>query len=326
MEETMNNYPGFLKRTLAALACCAALGTAAHAAQPIKIEVGFPPGGATDVIARLLASELSIKTGRDYIVENRPGASGNIAGSMVAHAPADGNTLLFASSTHATNAALYSDLTYSPEKDFVTVAVVATSPYVLVVNRQLPVHTLGELTTYLKAHPGKVAFASSSPGTGQHLAGEVYKKSAGVDIMHVPYKGSSAALPDLIAGRVGMMFDNVAVMTPHTKAGELVPLAVTSPQRFPLLPDVPTVAESGYPGFSVIGWFALLAPANTPTKTVTDLNAAVDEVLRSPKLASKLADLGAEPKITTLPEANKFMQDEMERWRKVIQEIGLKLG
>lgn len=314
------------RRFAAATLCCAALTGQAFADQPIKVEVGFPPGGATDVLARLLSSEMSKRMGRDFIVENRPGASGNIAAAMVAKSPGDGNTLLFSSSTHATNEALYSNLSYDPAKDFKTIAVVATSPYVLVVNPKIPVHTLAELTAFLKANPGKYSFASSSPGTGQHLAAEVYKKDAGVDIMHVPYKGSSAALPDLIAGRVAMMFDNVAVMTPHIKSGALVPLAVTSPQRFRLLPDVPTVAESGFPGFSVVGWFALLAPAGTPDKTVQELNAAANEALKSPALTSKLADLGAEAKITTTKEADAFIQNEIVRWRKVIEAIGLKLG
>jgi tripartite-type tricarboxylate transporter receptor subunit TctC len=319
-------FSSTLRRAAAGFICWAALGAAACAAPPIKIEVGFPPGGATDVIARLLASELSARMGRDFIVENRPGASGNIAGATVAHAPADGNTLLFAASTHATNKALYSKLTYDPSKDFTAIAVVATSPYVLVVNRKIPVHTLSELTAYLKQNPGKVSFASASPGTGQHLAAEVYKKAAGVDILHVPYKGSSAAMPDLIAGRVGMMFDNVAVMTPHIKSGELVPLAVTAPSRSPLLPDVPTVAESGYPGFNVVSWFALLAPANTPEKTVKALNAAVNDALHSPKLTSKLTELGAEPNTTTLQQADSFIQNEIVRWRDVIESIGLQLG
>jgi tripartite-type tricarboxylate transporter receptor subunit TctC len=321
----MNKPMRFLLRAITALTCCVAISGPALAASPIKIEVGFPPGGATDVLARLVAIEMSKQMGRDFIVENRPGASGNIAASYVAHSTPDGNTLLFASSTHATNASLYSHLNYDTEKDFVTIGLAATSPYVLVVNPQIPARTLSQLTAYLKAHPGKVDFASSSPGTGQHLAGESYKKAAGVNIMHVPYKGSSAALPDLISGRVGMMFDNVAVMMPHIKSGELIPLAVTSPERFRLMPDVPTVAESGYPNFSVVGWFALLAPSKTPTKTVTDMNTALNKILRSDKLVSQLGTIGAEPKITTLKEANDFIEGEIVRWRVVINDLKLKL-
>jgi tripartite-type tricarboxylate transporter receptor subunit TctC len=321
MQNRSNRGP----RVLAALIFSLALAGVARAAPPIKIEVGFPPGGATDVIARLTASQLATRLGRDVIVENRSGASGNIAAAYVAHAPADGNTLLFASSTHATNAALYSHLTYDTDKDFVTVGLVATSPYVLVINPQLPVHTLGELTTYLKANPGKIAFASGGAGAGQHLAGEFYKKAAGVNILHVPYKGDVAALPDLISGRVAMMFDNVAVMLPHIKSHELTALAVTSPDRFRLLPDVPTVAESGFPGFNVVGWFAVLAPAKTPEKTVNDMNAALNDMMHGDKLLKQLGDMGAEPKVASVKQANAFTHDEIVRWNGLIKDLGLKL-
>jgi tripartite-type tricarboxylate transporter receptor subunit TctC len=321
----MQNQSNRGARMLGALFCCLALSGAARAAAPVKIEVGFPPGGATDVIARLAASELSTRMGRDFIVENRSGASGNIAAAYVAHAPADGNTLLFASSTHATNAALYSHLNYDTDKDFVTVGLVATSPYVLAVNPQLPVHTVRELTAYLKAHPGKIAFASGGAGAGQHLAGEFYKKAAAVDILHVPYKGDVAALPDLISGRVAMMFDNVAVMLPHIKSHELVALAVTSPERFRLLPDVPTVAESGFPGFNVVGWFALLAPAKTPAKMVSDMNAAINDMMHGDKLLKQLGDVGAEPKVASVKQANAFTHDEIVRWNGLIKDLGLKL-
>jgi tripartite-type tricarboxylate transporter receptor subunit TctC len=217
-------------------------------------------------------------------------------------------------------------LAYDPDKDFVTMGLVATSSYVLVVNPGLPVHTLQELTAYLKARPGELAFASGGAGAGQHLAGEFYKKAAQVDILHVAYKGDAAALPDLISGRVAMMFDNVGVMLPHIKSHELRPLAVASPQRSSLLPDVPTVAESGYPGFSVVGWFGLLAPSRTPSNVVNDMNAALGQVMRDPTMIKALADLGAEPKYAGVEEANAFVHEEIVRWTAFIKELGLKLN
>jgi len=319
--------PGFFShraRLLAVLACLTALHTAGRAAPPMRLEVGFPPGGTTDVMARLVANELSAQIGRDIIVENRAGASGNIAASSVAQAAPDGNTLLFAPSSHAVNASLYPNLPFDTAHAFAAIGMVATTPYVLVVNPGLPHGSLGELTSYLKQHPGAVAFASASPGTGQHLAGELFKKSAQVDILHVPYKGSAAALPDLIAGRTGMMFDNIAVMLPHIKSGKVNALAVTTARRSSLLPDQPTVAESGYPGFDVTGWFVLLAPAGTPDAVIDRLNQGLNTVLRGNHLAGKLAELGAEVKTSTPREADRYVQSEISRWSSVVEQAGIR--
>ncbi|CAM4158638.1 tripartite tricarboxylate transporter substrate binding protein [Bordetella tumulicola] len=311
-------------RTLALLVCLNTACMSAYAAPPIRLEVGFPPGGTTDVMARLVAKALSAQIGRDIVVENRPGASGNIAASAVAQAKPDGNTLLFVPSSHAVNASLYTNLPFDPVRDLTAVGFVATTPYVLVVNPKLPSTSVAELVPYLKQHPGEVAFASASPGTGQHLAGEVFKKAAQVDILHVPYKGSSAALPDLVAGRTGMMFDNVAVMLPHIKSDKVRALAVTTAQRSSLLPDQPTIAESGYPGFDIVGWFLLLAPADTPDAILNELNQELNTVLKGKDLASRLAELGAEVKTSTPQEANSFVQGEISRWAKVVQEVGIK--
>ncbi|MCD0502006.1 tripartite tricarboxylate transporter substrate binding protein [Bordetella petrii] len=311
-------------RALATLACLSALHTPLQAAPPIRLEVGFPPGGTTDVMARLIANELSTQIGRDVIVENRAGASGNIAASSVAQAAPDGNTLLFAPSSHAVNASLYPTLPFDTANAFTAIGMVATTPYVLVVNPKLPHGSVGDLTRYLKQHPGEVAFASASPGTGQHLAGELFKKSADVDILHVPYKGSSAALPDLIAGRTGMMFDNIAVMLPHIKSGKVDALAVTTAKRSSLLPDRPTVAESGYPGFDVMGWFVLLAPAQTPADVVDTLNQGLNTILRGDRLAGKLAELGAEVKTGSPQEADQYVRNEIARWAAVVKEAGIK--
>lgn len=314
---------------LRAMACLALILFACNTAQaqnPVRLMVGFPPGGTTDVIARALANELSKRMDREFVVENKPGASGNIAASSVARAAPDGDTLLFVASTHATNASLYSNLTFDTRKDFSVVSMVATSPYVLVVNPTLPVKSLEELTAYLKKHPGEVNFASASPGTGQHLAGEIYKNAAGVDILHVPYKGSSAALSDLIAGRVEMMFDNIAVMLPHIKYQTLRPLAITTSQRFNELPQLPTMAEKGYPDFNVSSWFAVVAPAKTGGDKLDKLNDTINEIIKSPSFIKQLAEFGATGKPGTREQSSAYVESEIERWHKVISSLGVKIN
>jgi tripartite-type tricarboxylate transporter receptor subunit TctC len=309
---------------LAISACLSILPSMSHASAPIRLEVGFPPGGTTDVMARLVAKELSAELGRDIIVENRAGASGNIAAASVAQAKPDGNTLLFAPSSHAVNASLYPNLSFDTLKDLSAIGMVATTPYVLVVNPKLPSTSIASLVQHLKNNPATVAFASASPGTGQHLAGELFKKAANVDIMHVPYKGSSAALPDLVAGRTGMMFDNIAVMLPHIKSGKVNALAITTGQRSSLLPDQPTIAESGYPDFEIKGWFTLLAPSGTPNKNIEELNHALNTILRGNALSSRLAELGAEVSSSTPQEANRFIASEVNRWADIVKEADIK--
>jgi len=309
---------------------CAALTifscSVAQAQNPIRLMVGFPPGGTTDVIARALANELSKRINREVVVENKPGASGNIAASSVARAAPDGSTLLFVASTHATNASLYRNLNFDTRGDFSVVSMVATSPYVLVVNPTLPAKSLDELTEYLKKHPGKVNFASASPGTGQHLAGEIYKKLAKVDILHVPYKGSAAALSDLIAGRVEMMFDNIAVMLPHIKSEALRPLAVTTQQRFNGLPQLPTMAEKGYAEFNVSSWFAVVAPAKTRSDYLDKLNQSINEIIKSDEFVKQLADFGAAPMPSTREQSSAYVEAEIERWQKVINDLGIRIN
>lgn len=291
---------------------------------PIKIVVGFAPGGTTDVLARQIANLLSARSGRSIIVENRPGASGNIAAGTVAKAPADGTTLLFVPSSHATNATLYKTLPFDTEKDFAAIGMVATTPYVLVVHPTLPIRSVGDLVSHLKKHPDSMQYASAGQGTGQHLSGELFKKLAGVDMTHIPYKGSAAALPDVQSGRVPVMFDNVAVMTPHIRSGAMRPLAVTSGRPSDLLPEVPALAST-LPGFEVQGWFALLAPAKTPVETVRDLNAALNAVIDDQSFKDRLKALGAEPLGGSASSADKFIRDEIGRWGSVIREAGIAL-
>src|SRR5829696_5885366 len=235
-----------LRKTLAALAALISLSALAqgYPSQPVKILVGFPPGGTTDVMGRLAAQELAVQTGKPFLVENRPGASGSIAAGVVAKSAPDGHTLIMVPSTYGTASALYDNLPYT-DAELVPVGLIGSTPYVFVVHPSIPVTNFSELIKLLKQNPGKYEFASSSPGTAQHLGGELVKRMAGVDMLHVPYKGSGALLPDLLSGRVPMMFENVAIMTPHIKKGSLKPLAISSAKRSALMPEVPTVARPG---------------------------------------------------------------------------------
>ncbi|ALM84588.1 tripartite tricarboxylate transporter substrate binding protein [Bordetella sp. N] len=317
-----------IRKTALLLACALMpfyLGQA-RAELPIRLMVGFPPGGTTDVIARLVAQRMSEDLKTSIVVENRAGASGNLAASMVAKADPDGKTLLFAPSSHATNASLYTNQPFDPVKSFRAIGLVAVTPYVLVVNPKIAARNVHDLVAYLKKNPGMVEFASASPGTGQHLAAELFKMDAGVDIMHVPYKGSAAALPDLIGGRVPMMFDNIAVMLPHIKEGTLRPLAITSKTRSKFLPDVPTVAESGYPDFEVLGWFALLAPAGTPDKVVNAYNASLKKVSSDPDFVAQLGKLGGEVAARNPAETDAFIAAEVEKWGKVIRSAKIQIN
>ncbi len=309
----------------------AAAGAAATAAfptyandQPIRISVGFPPGGTTDVIARLVALNLGQKLGRSVIVENKAGASGNIAAQAASKAVPDGTNLLFVPSSHATNASLYKKLPFDTQKDFTSIGMVATTPYVLVVHPQVAAKSVSEFTALLKSQPGRFNYATASPGTGQHLAAELFKKMANVDMTQVPYKGSAAAFPDLMAGRTPIMFDNVALMVPHVRSGALRPLAITSTKRSQLLPDVPTVAET-LPGYEIQGWFALLAPAKTPSNIVREFNAALNAVVSDPAFVSRLADVGAETITGTPAMANDYIQKEISRWGGVIRSANISL-
>ena len=294
-----------------------------YPSQTVRIIVGFPPGGTTDVIGRLVAQELTESLGRAVVVENRPGASGTIGSGIAAKATPDGHTLLVVSSTHGTAPSLYASLPYE-DKDLVPVALIATTPYVLVVHPSMAATNMAQLLAYLKQNPGKVEYASSSPGTAQHLAGELVQRMAGVNIVHVPYKGTGALMPDLLAGRVPMMFENIAIMTPHIKKGSLRPIAISSAKRTPLLPDVPTVAETGLTGFEVLGWFALLVPAKTPPVVIRRLNNDVNAAIARPAIVVRFAELGAEPLGGSPDQAAAFIRGEQDKWGKIIRDAGIK--
>jgi tripartite-type tricarboxylate transporter receptor subunit TctC len=298
-----------------------------YPSQPVKVIVGFPPGGTTDVIGRLVANELAEQTGKPFVVENRPGASGTIGTSAVAKAAPDGHTLIVVPSTHGTARALYGTLLPYEDAELAPVGLVASTPYVFVVHPEMPVKTFGDLIALLKANPGKYHYASTSPGTAQHLGGELVKRMAGVDMVHVPYKGTGAVMPDLLSGRVPMMFENLAVMTPHIRKGSLRPLAVSSLKRTRLMPEVPTVAETGggLEGFEVIGWFAVLVPARTPPEVVRMLNTELNRMIAKPAMVARFAELGAEPLGGTPADAASYIRVEQDKWGRIIREAGIKL-
>jgi len=313
---------------LAVLLAAVATGAWAQAypGKPIRIVVPFSAGGTTDLLARAAAQKLTEAWGQPVIVDNRPGAGGNIGSELVARAVPDGYTLEMGTvGTHAINASLYARMPYDHVKDFAPVIVVATVPNVLVVNPAVPVKSLQDLIAYAKANPGKLNFASPGSGTSGHLCAELFKVMAGVQIAHIPYKGSAPALQDLLGGQVQLMFDNLPSALPHIKAGKLRALAVTTAVRAPALPDLPTVAEAGLPGFEASSWFGLLAPAGTPPDIIAKLNAEVAKWLASPEATEKLLALGANAAGGSPEDFAKHIAAETTKWQKVVKESGARV-
>ncbi|MCP4617944.1 MAG: tripartite tricarboxylate transporter substrate binding protein [Bradyrhizobium sp.] len=292
--------------------------------RPVRIVVPYAAGGATDVIGRLIAQSLTDRLGKSFFVENRGGANGMIGTQAVATSAKDGYNLLVVASSHPIMGALYPSITYDPIKDFAPVALVAGTPYVLVVPPDLPVKTLREFIEYAQKNAGKISYASAGMGTSQHLGAELLKRTAGFEMLHVPYKGSGAARSDLLSGRVQFMMDNISILTQSIEKGDLRALAVTSKTRTSLLPDVPTVAESGVPNFEIEGWFGLLAPAETPSNIVKQLNATVNAMLVDPGSKAQFAPLGAIP-LGGSPEAfDIFMNAEKVKWTKIIKDANIR--
>ena len=296
---------------------------APYPSKPIRLVVPFPAGGTTDILARAVAQKLSEAWGQQVIVDNRPGAGGNIGSDIVAKAAPDGYTLVMGTvGTHAINPSLYRKMPYDHVKDFAPVILVAGVPNVLVVNPSLPVHTVRELIDYAKANPGKLNFASSGNGTSIHLSGELFKTMAGVQMTHVPYKGSAPALTDLMGGQVQLMFDNLPSSLQLIQAGKLRAIAVTSTARAAALPDVPTIAESGLPGFEASSWFGVLAPAGTPREIVTKLNATIAAWLATPDAKDKLLSQGAIAAGGTPEAFARHIDAETAKWAKVVKMSG----
>ena len=291
----------------------------------IKLIVPFPPAGATDIVGRIVAQKLGERFGQAVVVENRPGAGGSIGSDLVAKSAPDGYTLLMAtSSTHSIGPALQK-LPYDPIKDFAAITHVANVPNVLVVSPKLPVASVKELIEYAKARPGKLNFASSGIGTIVHLNGELFKMLAGVDVVHVPYKGTALSIPDLANGNVAMLFDSLASVLPHVKSGSVRPLAMNAPQRSPLLPEVPTLAEAGMPAFDRYTWFGMFAPAGTPADIVRRVQAEVAAALKAPDLRERFDAVGAEPVGSTPEQFVDRIRSDGVRWAEVIKSANVKV-
>jgi tripartite-type tricarboxylate transporter receptor subunit TctC len=296
----------------------------AYPAQPVRIIVGFAPGSGSDIFARLMAQWLSERLGQTVVIENRPGAGGNIGTEAAAKSPPDGYTLLQTVPAHAVNDTLYDKLSVNFLRDLVPVGGTARVPFVLEVNLSVPVTTVPEFIAYAKANPGKLNFASPGIGTGIHMAGELFKLMAGVNMVHVPYRGAAGAMTDLIGGQVQVMFDTMAASIPHIKAGKVRPLAVTTAGRSALLPDLPTVADF-IPGYEASGPFGLAAPKNTPPEIVARINKEMNAVLADPKVKARLADLGSDALTGSPAEFAKLMADETEKWAKVIRSANIRV-
>ena len=292
----------------------------------VKIIVPFPPGGSNDVIARILAQKLSDQTSQPFIVDNRPGAGGTTGADFVARADADGYTLLLtAPPPLTTNTALYAKMPFDPAKAFAPISLVATVPIVLVVHPSIDVSNVKELIALAKAKPGTLNFGSSGNGSTNHLAGELLKRRAGIDIVHVPYKGAAPAMSDLIAGHIPMMFDNIPSLLPQIQSKAIKAIAVAGTARAKALPDIPTIAESGLPGFEASAWFGLVAPAKTPAPVLAKLQQEINVILKSPDLQKRFAELGAERGTVSGDEFKLFLAEETTKWGKLIEQSGAKV-
>jgi tripartite-type tricarboxylate transporter receptor subunit TctC len=307
------------------VAAAAPVFAQAFPARPARLVVPFPPGGPLDATGRLIAQKLGEAWGQSVVVENKPAAGGNIGADFVAKSPADGYTIVMgALSTHAVNPNLYAQMPYDAQKDFAPITLVAITPNVLVVNPALPVHSVKELVAYAKAHPGKLSFGSGSNGSAGHLAGELFKVDAGIDMVHVPYKGAAPATQALLAGDTQLMFDNLANAMAQVKAGKLRALAVTTAKRSALAPELPTMAEAGLSGFDISTWYGLLAPAGTPADVVRKWNADVTRILSSPDMRERLAAQGAEAAPDSPAEFAQFIASELARYARIVKASGAK--
>ena len=324
------------RQTLALLACALASATlpAANAqapaaswpSKPIRWVVPFPPGGAMDAIARTLGEKAGKTLGQPFVIENKPGAGGNIGADFVAKQPGDGYTLMITSIGMATNKPLYGKLSYDPIKDFAPVSLLAVVPNVLVTNATQPdAKTAKDVIAAARKAPGKLTYASAGNGTSIHLAGEVFTSLAQVDMLHVPYKGSGPAVSDLLGGQVNYMFDSITSARPHIESGKLRALGLTTAKRSKSLPNVPTLAEAGLPGYEVSPWFAVFMPTATPKDIVAKVNTALLEAMKDPDVVKRFETIGAEPVGSTPEEMAQHLARESERWTKLIQERGIKL-
>ena len=313
-------------RALAGLALGLAVTASALAqawpSRPVKLVVPYPPGGPTDIVARVIAQKLQTQTGQPFIVENRPGAGGNTGAEAVARSPADGYTLLVATTAHAINPSLFKNLSYQFGKDFAPVSQLTSGPLLVVVNPALPVKNIAELIALAKSRPGELNFASSGNGQSTHLSAELFNATAGTQIRHVPYKGSAPALADTMGGQTQLMFDTMLSAMPLVKSGKLRALAVTSSQRSPAAPDVPTIAESGLPGFEAIAWNGLLAPAGTPKDVLARLSTELRTAMEQRDLRERFDAQGFSAAWNTPEAFGAFIATEIDKWARVVKVSG----
>jgi tripartite-type tricarboxylate transporter receptor subunit TctC len=320
----MAPFRDLLAAVVALVISAAAAQAQPYPTRPIKLIVPFPPGGPVDVMARVVVQRLAAGLGQ-VIIDNRPGAGGTLGSKAAAMAEPDGYTLLFGSSTTlAAGPSLYRNPGYDPVKSFVPVGMISSVPFVLAIAPHVPARTLGDLVTYAKANPGKVNFGAPT-GTLPHLTGEMLKMRAGIDIVHIPYRGAATAITDVLSGQMDMAFEPISVMVGHVREGKVIPLVVTGAERSPELPDVPTMIESGYPGFVSMSWTGIVAPAGTPPEVVAKLNRAVIDSFRSKEAADSLARLGAEPRFGTPEAFGATIAAEIPKWAETVRAAGLRL-
>ena len=291
--------------------------------RPVRMVVAVAAGGSTDIMARLVGAKLGERIGQQVVVDNRPGGSSIIGSDIVAKAQPDGHTLLMASGSFGTISSLFTKLPFDIEKDLAPVCLIATSPYVLVVQPSLPVKSVADLISYGKANPGKLNFAGSTPGSLQRLAGELLKRTAGFDMTYVPYKGTGQLMPDLLGGRLHVAFDNVLILTPYIRNNTLRAVGVTSNKRSALFPELPTLAETGVPGFHAVGWFGIFSTGKTPQPVINTLNSALVATMKDPDMRERLITQGAEPQTNTPEQFAAYIKSEIAKWAKIVRDTGI---
>ncbi|MBF6629935.1 MAG: tripartite tricarboxylate transporter substrate binding protein [Comamonas sp.] len=328
----MKFHPTFrqtLKLLVLGLPALCVMGAHAQSApypqKPIRLVVGFPAGGATDVAARLVGNKLSEVIGQPVIIDNKPGSASNIGADAVAKAPADGYTLLFGTIALAVNGSLYPKLSYSAIHDLQPVAMVSSTPFILVTNPATPYKDLKELMSKARQSPREINYATAGNGSGSHLFMEMFLKMSGVSMTHVPYRGAAPAMNDVLGNQVPVTFDNIMTTLPMVQAGKLKPLAVSTATRSKAAPDIPTLSESGIKGFDASAWFGIFAPAGVPASVVTKLNQSLNAAVRDPQVNEKLLQMGAEPVATSSEDFDKFFKDEARKWKEVIDSANIKV-
>jgi tripartite-type tricarboxylate transporter receptor subunit TctC len=305
-------------------ACAVSAAADSYPSRPVRLILPSGAGGITDILARVIAPRLTQALGQQVVVDNRPGASGIVGSSIVAKSAPDGYTLLVTTAALPVSAHVYPNLKYDTAKDFAAVTLISTSPLLLAANNSFGPRTIAELVQYAKANPGKVAFGSAGVGTSHHLTGEKLKLDTGIDLVHVPYKGSGPAHVDLMGGQIPLMFDNIVALMPHVKAGKVRAIAVSSAKRNAMLPDVPTIAESGVPGFETVAWFGLAVPAGTPRELIHRLHGEAIKAMKLPDVEKRLLDSGSDVVGASPEAADKFLRDEVGKWGVVVKAAGVK--